>query len=514
MLVKVGSIANRGVDTFKVEVEVNISSRGIPGLEIVGLPGKSVAESKDRVKTAFQNSGLEFPNKKITINLAPADVTKEGSLYDLPIAVGLICAVFNLEVPERSLFFGELSFDGSLRHTRGSFLLSLYAKENKFERVFVPSQCLKEASSVSGVKVFGVQNLNSLVDHLSGIALIDFHGPENLNFSLQKRDRFFSEERFDMKYVVGQEQVKRALEICAAGGHNLIMIGPPGSGKPMVAKALISILPDLTEDESIEVTKIYSLVGKIPPNCGLLKERPFRSPHHTISYAGMIGGGNNPTPGEITLSHRGVLFMDEFSKFSRPVLESLRQPMESGKITVSRSRFSVDFPSKFMLIASSNPCPCGYYGDPKHECRCSEKRIKSYQSKLSGPILDRIDIHLNVFPVEKERLLNDKSSAEAECSSSVRDRVLKAREIQQIRYKREKIFSNNEMINRQIERYCKMDSNSKKLLVQATERFGLSTRAYFRLIKVARTIADLDNKEDIQLDHIAEAVQYRSKVFL
>jgi magnesium chelatase family protein len=292
------------------------------------------------------------------------------------------------------------------------------------------------------------------------------------------------------------------------------MVGPPGSGKTMVAKSLTSILPDLTEEESIEVTKIYSLVGRIPPDCGLLKERPFRSPHHTISYAGMIGGGNNPTPGEITLAHRGVLFMDEFSEFSRPVLESLRQPMESGKITVSRSRFSVDFPSNFMLIASSNPCPCGYYGDQKHECRCTDKRIKNYQSKLSGPILDRIDIHLNVFPVDKERLLKDKNFKEGESSVLVRDRVLKARKIQQLRFKNEKIFSNNEMINLQIEKYCKMDSVSKKLLIQATERFGLSTRAYFKLIKVARTIADLDGKENICLEHIAEAVQYRSKLFL
>ncbi len=427
MLVKVNSIANKGVQTFGVDVEVNVSSRGIPGLEIVGLPDKSVAESKDRVKTAFQNCGIDFPNKKITINLAPADVNKEGSFYDLPIATGLICAVLDLKVPEKSLFFGELSFDGGLRHTRGSFLLSLYAKENGFEKVFVPKSCVKEASSVNGVSVLGVENLNFLVNHLIGEKLI----PE---YKRSYSEDFFEnnylekyDESLDLKSVIGQEQVKRALEICAVGGHNLIMVGPPGSGKTMIAKSLISILPNLNEEESIEVTKIYSLVGKIPPNSGLLRQRPFRSPHHTISYAGMIGGGNTPHPGEITLAHRGVLFMDEFSEFTRPVLESLRQPLESGKITVSRSRFSVDFPSKFMLIASSNPCPCGYYGDPKHNCTCTEKKIKNYQSKLSGPILDRIDLHINVFPVDKDKLLYDSSSRVGESSAQIRQRVLKAK---------------------------------------------------------------------------------------
>lgn len=512
MLVKVCSIANRGIQTFGVDVEVNVSSRGVPGLEIVGLPDKSVAESRDRVKTAFQNSGLDFPNRKITINLAPADLSKEGSFYDLPIATGLMCAVMDLKVPEKSLFFGEVSFDGSLRHSRGSFLLSLYAKENGFEKVFVPQSCIKEASSVEGVLVFGVSSLSALVKHLLGEELIsEYTGKCSDTF---ENTNYFSDESVDLNSVVGQEQVKRALEICAAGGHNMIMVGPPGSGKTMIAKSLLTILPDLNGEESVEVTKIYSLVGKIPPNCGLLKQRPFRSPHHTISYAGMIGGGNNPLPGEITLAHRGVLFMDEFSEFTRPVIESLRQPLESGKITISRSRFSADFPSKFMLIASSNPCPCGYYGDSKHDCSCSDKKIKNYQSKLSGPILDRIDLHINVFPVEKDKLLKDKTSGEGESSKIIKDRVLKARKIQEKRFKNEKIFANFEMPNSLIEKYCKLSESSKNLLIQATEKFGLSTRAYFKLIKVSRTIADLEAKNDIEINHIAEAVQYRSKIFL
>ena len=513
MLVKVFSIGNRGIQTFGVDVEVNVSSRGIPGLEIVGLPDKSVAESRDRVKTAFQNSGLQFPNRKITVNLAPADLSKEGSFYDLPIATGLMCAVLGLKAPEDSLFLGELSFDGSLRHSKGSFLLSLYAKENGFEKVFVPPSCLEEASSLEGVSVFGVENLNVLKQHLTGERLI----PEYVGKNLGQIERDFSnvnEDTIDFKDVIGQGQVKRALEICAAGGHNMIMVGPPGSGKTMIAKSLTTVLPDLNDDESIEVTKIYSLVGKIPPNCGLLKQRPFRNPHHTISYAGMIGGGNNPMPGEITLAHRGVLFMDEFSEFSRPVIESLRQPLESGKITISRSRFSADFPSRFMLIASSNPCPCGFHGDTKHVCSCSENKIKAYQAKLSGPIMDRIDIHLNVLPVEKEFLLKDKNYASEESSKFVKERVLKARKIQELRFKNENIFANFEMSNSQIEKYCQLNDQSRRLLIQATEKFGLSTRAYFKLIKVSRTIADLNQKNDIEINHIAEAVQYRSKIFL
>lgn len=513
MLVKVPSIANKGIQTLGVDVEVNISARGLPGLEIVGLPDKSVAESRDRVKTAFQNSGLDFPNKKITINLAPADLNKEGSFYDLPIAAGLICAIKGLEVPPKSLFFGELSFDGSLRHTKGSFLLSLFAKENGYEKVFVPISCGQEASSVTGVSVFGVGNILNLVDYLSG--------KENITdfvFSTKVTDDGnVSEalnEGFDLNNIVGQEQAKRVLEICSAGGHNMIMVGPPGSGKTMIAKSIISIMPDLNEEESVEVTKIYSLVGKIPPDHGLLKSRPFRSPHHTISYAGMIGGGSSPLPGEITLAHRGVLFMDEFSEFSRPVIESLRQPLESGKITVSRSRYSIDFPSRFMLIASSNPCPCGYFGDPKHECKCSSKRIQNYQSKLSGPILDRIDLHINVDPVDNRKISGSSLAEGGESSSKIKDRVLKVRDIQKKRFKNENIFTNSEMSNYQINKYCTMEDGAGKLLVQVAEKFSFSTRTYFKLIKVARTIADLAGRKDICIDDIAEAVQYRSKIFL
>ena len=514
MLVKVKSIANRGMQTFGVDVEVNISNRGIPGLEIVGLADKSVAESRDRVKTAFQNSGLQFPNKKIIINLAPADFNKEGSFYDLPIATGLICALLEVSVPENSLFFGELSFDGSLRHTKSSFLLSLYAKENNFDTVFVPSSCAKEAASVGGLSVYGVKDLNSLVNHLTGKEFIEKYadlGIENLGVENEAYPEGNSSE---YKYVVGQEQAKRALQICASGGHNLIMIGPPGSGKTMVAKSINSIVTDLSEEESIEVTRIYSLVGKIPPNFGLLKKRPFRSPHHTISYAGMVGGGNNPMPGEITLAHRGILFMDEFSEFSRQVIESLRQPLENGKITVSRSKFSAEFPSRFTLIASSNPCPCGFYGDPNHQCTCTENKIKNYRAKLSGPILDRIDIHINVLPVEKKLLIKDSSLSSDESLDFIKRKVANTRLIQRERFKNEKIFTNSEIPNSKIDKFCSFGKGSKRLLDQAIDSYHLSARAYFKIIRVARTIADLDEKNDIEVNHIAEAVQYRSKFFL
>jgi len=509
MLVKVKSIANRGMQTFGVDVEVNISNRGIPGLEIVGLADKSVAESRDRVKTAFQNSGLQFPNKKITINLAPADLNKEGSFYDLPIATGLICALLEVPVPECSLFFGELSFDGSLRHTKSSFLLSLYAKENNLNTIFVPHSCAKEAASIGGLSVYGVEDLSSLVDHLTGKNLIEKYC--NLD---SENEAYFDKDSSEYNYVVGQGQAKRALQICASGGHNLIMIGPPGSGKTMVAKSINSIIPDLSEEESIEVTKIYSLVGKIPPNFGLLKKRPFRSPHHTISYAGMVGGGNNPMPGEVTLAHRGILFMDEFSEFSRQVIESLRQPLENGKITVSRSRFSAEFPCRFTLIASSNPCPCGFYGDPNHQCTCTENKIKNYRAKLSGPILDRIDIHVNVLPVEKKLLIKDSFSSSNETLDFIKNKVANTRLIQQKRFKDEKIFTNSEIANSQIDKFCSFGEGAKRLLEQAIDAYCLSARAYFKIIRVARTIADLDEKSDIEINHIAEAVQYRSKFFL
>jgi len=510
MLVKVRSIALKGIETLGVDVEVNILSRGLPHFDIVGLPDKSVDESRHRVKAAFQNSGIEFPNKKIIVNLAPADINKEGSFYDLPIAVGIMCASYNGVVPKNSVFFGELSLDGSVRHTKGSFLLSVYAKENNFRNVYIPISCAKEASYIDGINIFGIKNLNQLFDSFIG------GGRINVFKNKAEEEEVVQDCKLgiDFSDVLGQNQVKRALEICAAGGHNMIMVGPPGSGKSMLAKALVSILPPLTSEEAIEVTKIYSSVGKIPPNGALIRKRPFRFPHHTISYAGMIGGGSIPKPGEITLSHRGVLFMDEFSEFGRPVLEALRQPMEDGVVTVSRSRGSITFPAKFVLIGSSNPCPCGFFGHPTKRCICGPKRIQNYQRKMSGPILDRIDLHINVLPVERSKLnisnLNKKSG---ETSSEVRKRVLKVRNLQYKRFVGEYIYTNAEMGNNQIAKFCKLDPETDLILNQAVSRFGLSARAYFKIIKVAKTIADLDGKDDISIQHMAESIQYRSKNF-
>ena len=517
MLVKVNSAANYGIKTVGVDVEVNVASKGFPTFDIVGLPDKAVAESKERVKTAIQNSGLDFPDKKITVNLAPADLPKEGSFYDLPIAVGIISALTGFEVPKKFIFYGELSLDGGLRHTKGSLLISMFAKENGFEGVYMPFDCANEAGIVSEVILYPTRNIESLYRHLMGeLGVIEVFSRKEIDFSFEP-----TVNGFDMSEILGQEQAKRALEIAAAGGHNTLLLGPPGGGKTMLAKALPTILPPLSDEEALEVTKIHSAAGVIPPGGSLIRERQCKSPHHTISYAGLIGGGTYPKPGEISLAHRGVLFLDEFAEFPRYVLETLRQPMEDGIISISRSSGSVTFPSRFILIAASNPCPCGYFGHPKKSCSCSEYQIERYRKKISGPILDRIDLHVDVRPVEIADLnINSQfSNRKVQTSKEIREKVIRARKIQEERFKVEnilaqkekysKIFTNTEMKNKHLSKYCTLSPEVDNLLKRAVVKFNLSARAYFKIIKVARTIADLSGGEQIGVEDMGEALQYR-----
>ena len=506
MLTKISSVLYSGLETLPVDVEVNVASRGLPGFEIVGLPSKAIAESKERVKAAIVNSGMEFPAKKITVNLAPADVPKEGSFYDLPIALGILSAVADFPIPEKSLFFGELSFDGTLRHTKGAFLLALFAKEHGFKNIFLPKSSVNEAIIFPSINVYPTERLSQLLAHLFNrqkIIKAEFRKSAHINLG---------ESEFDMIEVLGQEQAKRAMEIAAAGGHNAIMIGSPGSGKTMLARALPGILPHLSEQESLEVTKIYSASGNIPPGASMIKVRSFRFPHHSASLAGLVGGGTNPQPGEISLAHRGVLFLDEFNEFPRSVLESLRQPLEDGVVTISRAKTSVKYPARFILIASANPCPCGYLNHPKKECSCTPREIKRYAKKISGPILDRIDLHIRVSSVDVNELAQDKRAAKfLESSESIRERVCRARKIQQKRFREECIYSNAEMDNKDIKKYCLLPRDVEGILNQAANIFHFSARSYFKMIKIARTIADLQGAEGINVSHMAEALQYRQE---
>jgi magnesium chelatase family protein len=502
MFIKISSVASTGLDSVEVDVEVNVLQKGMPTFEIVGLPAKAVSESKERVRAAIKNSEINFPQRKIIINLAPADIPKEGSCYDLPIAVGILSVILGFKVPKKTLFFGELSLDGSLRHTKGALLMALFAKENNFKNVFLPADSANEAAVVKGINIYPVNNLSELVDF--------FFGKENIKKAehVKKKEAIFQE--FDMSEIIGQESAKRALEVAAAGGHNIFMVGGPGSGKTMLSRALPSILPLLNEEESLEVTKIYSASGNIPPGGSLVTTRPFRAPHHTISSVGLIGGGTFPKPGEITLAHRGVLFLDELNEFQRSSLEAMRQPMEDGYVSISRSRERVVYPSKYMLVASANPCPCGYLNHEIKNCLCSEREVEKYKKRVSGPLLDRVDMYIDVPDVETKKLsLSSKEREGMEYSREIRERVKKAREIQKKRFEGEEIFVNSEMKNKHIEKYSFIKKEAENLLISASSKYSFSARSYFKILKLSRTIADIEENEAVETNHVAEALQYK-----
>ncbi|MBT4479184.1 MAG: YifB family Mg chelatase-like AAA ATPase [Flavobacteriales bacterium] len=504
MLVKTYGSAVSGIHATTITIEVDVTA-GIKFF-LVGLPDNAVKESEQRIRAALQNNGYRIPGKKIIINMAPADIKKEGSSYDLPLAIGILAASGQMksEIISDYVIMGELSLDGSLHHIKGALPIAIKAREEGFKGIILPKENAREAAIVNDLEVLGVENIKELIDFFNGDSeiekteidtLAEFYSALNNNIP-------------DFSDVKGQENIKRALEIAAAGGHNVIMIGPPGSGKTMLAKRMSGILPPLTLQEALETTKIHSVAGRLSANNTLMTSRPFRSPHHTISDVALVGGGVNPQPGEISLSHNGVLFLDELPEFKRTVLEVMRQPLEDRVVTISRAKSTVDYPASFMLVSSMNPCPCGYYNHPEKDCLCPPGMVQKYLNKISGPLLDRIDLHVEVTPVSFSEL---SSKEKGESSKDIREKVILSREIQEKRFSAsDKTYSNSHMNSKHIQKFCILDSESSDMLKTAMEKLDLSARAYDRILKVSRTIADLAASENIQSQHIAEAIQYRS----